>query len=60
MIEIRSPDGRKPANAGDDRAVGTAGAVDDPQIAVLIPTTDDPNVRIAGIKHQIAGNGVSP
>ena len=51
----RPADGRKAANAGDDRAVMAAGTMDDQQLAVHVPASDDADVFIAGIKHKVAG-----
>ena len=57
---IRSGNGHKAACPGDDHIVRAAGAVDHQQISVLIPSTNDANMRIIRVKYQVTGPGVLP
>ena len=52
--------GGKALQAGDDHIVGSAGAVNDQQIAVFIPAAHNANMGVLWIKHQIAGLGLLP
>lgn len=50
----------KALQAGDDHIVGSAGAVDDQQIAVFIPAAHNADMSIFWIEYQIAGLGLLP
>ena len=52
--------GSKALQAGDDHIVGSAGAVDDQQIAVFVPAAHNTNMSIFWIKYQIAGLSLLP
>ena len=50
----------KALQAGDDHIVGSAGAVDDQQIAVFVPAAYNANMGVLWIKHQITRLGLLP
>ena len=53
-------DRSKALQAGDDHIVGSAGAVDDQQIAVFVPAAYNANMGVLWIKHQITRLGLLP
>ena len=53
-------DGGKALRTGDDHIVGSAGAVDDQQIAVFVPAAYNANMGVLWIKHQITRLGLLP
>ena len=57
---MRSTDGSKAANAGDNDAVITAGTMDDQEVSCIVSSSDNPDVTISRVKHKIAGLGLGP
>lgn len=53
-------DGRKTALVRDHHIVFAVGAVDDQQIAALIPAAHDAHVGVPWIEYQVAGDGPIP
>ena len=51
----RPANGCKALDAGDHHIVVSAGAVDDEQIAALIPAAYDAHMGVLWVKYQIAG-----
>ena len=56
----RPANGCKALDAGDHHIVVSAGAVDDEQIAALIPAADDAHMGVLWIEYQIAGQRLVP
>ena len=56
----RPANGCKALDAGDHHIVVSAGAVDDEQIAALIPAAYDAHVGVLWVKYQIAGHRLIP
>ena len=59
-IVVRSPDGGKVFQPGNDHSIPTAGAVDNREIPIFIPSAHNTNMFIIVIKHQITGKCVAP
>ena len=57
---LRPADRGKTGRAGNNYIIRAAGAVDNQQIAICISTTDNADMGIAGIEHQVAGLGLTP
>lgn len=56
----RPANGCKALDAGDHHIVVSAGAVDDEQIAALIPAAYDAHMGVLWVKYQIAGQRLVP
>ena len=60
LKNIRPGHGGKSRRAGDNNAIRAAAAMGDQEIAVCVLATDDADVGIAWMKHQIARLRVAP
>lgn len=60
IIIIWSPDRRETIYPGYHGSVHAAGAMNDKQIAFLIPTADNADVGILRVEYEIAGDGLAP
>ena len=57
---LRSADTCEARYARDHYIIGTAGAVDDQEVAAGVPSADDADVRISRIKNEVARECVIP
>ena len=61
VVVVRSAYGGKAALSCDNNAVqAAAGTMDNEDVAVGVPPAYDPYVGVAGVKHQVAGDGLAP
>ena len=57
---MRSADARKAGRACDDHIVRTAGAVDDQQISIGVPSADDTDMGVTWVEHKVARQRLAP
>ena len=60
LKNIEPTDIRKAFRAGNHHIISTAGAMDDEQIAILIPPAHNAHMAIVRVKHQVAGLSLAP
>ena len=57
---MRSADARKAGYTCDDHIVRTAGAVDDQQVSIGVPSADDTDMGVTWVEHKVARQRLAP